>query len=203
MMISSDAVFGLLGVLVGAGLTIGKDVWAHFANQKRVARYLAIRVVCILDKYVEKCVEVVLDDGLSYGQRDEQGCLSPQVKTPPPPDFPIDVDWKSIPPSLMYELLALPNEAESANGAIRFSWDIAGPPDFDEYFEERALRYSDLGLKAADIASRLRKRYDIPALDLGDWKPVERLTEEKTKLAKLQTERASNVEKLMGRGTAE
>ncbi|MBN9591923.1 MAG: hypothetical protein J0I02_06780, partial [Alphaproteobacteria bacterium] len=81
--VSSDAVFGLLGVLIGALLTTGKDIWAYFIGRRSSARYVAIRVVCVLDKYVEECAEVVLDDGLSYGSRDERGYLAPQVDLPP------------------------------------------------------------------------------------------------------------------------
>ena|SRR5438105_541963 len=84
----SQAFFGLTGVVVGALLTLLRDVWSDRRTRKRHARYLAIRVVCILDKYIENCAEVVLDDGLQEGQRDEQGCLQSQVRPPAPPSFP-------------------------------------------------------------------------------------------------------------------
>lgn len=200
--VSSDAVFGLLGVLVGALLTTGKDVWAYFAGRRQVARYLAIRVVCVLDKYVEKCAEVVLDDGLSYGQRDENGYLTPQVALPPAPEFPNDLDWKSIDHTLAYEILSLPNEVASAEGAIAFAWDISGPPDHDEVFEQRILRYAAIGLKAASITDRLRAKFDIPKQDLGDWNPIERMNDEKAKVEKRGAEQAAASAKLMAQGGA-
>lgn len=189
--VSSDAVFGLLGVFTGALLTTSKDIWRHFAGQKRTARYLAIRVVCVLDQYVEKCVEVVLDDGLCYGQRDQNGYLAPQVSLPPAPEFPDDLDWKTIDHALAYEILSIPNEIAAAEGAISFAWDVASPPDFDEAFEERVLRYASIGLKAHGITALLRKRYDLPAQDLGGWNPAERLAEEKTKVEKRNADRAA------------
>src|SRR5207249_1392682 len=80
----SQAFFGLMGVVVGALLALLRDVWSDRRTRKRHARYLAIRVVCILDKYIENCAEVVLDNGLQEGQRDEQGCLQSQVRPPAP-----------------------------------------------------------------------------------------------------------------------
>lgn len=190
------AISGLVGVLIGSLITVAKDVWAHFAGQRRTARYLAIRVVCILDKYVEKCAEVVVDDGLCFGQRDANGYLVPQVKAPDAPAFPVDVDWKSIDPDVMYDLLSLPNEAESANAAIRFAWDIACPPDHDEVFEAQIEHYSGLGLKAAGLAARLRKDYGISAIKYGDWNPIDRMKEEKEKL---NTQRAAAKERMASR----
>lgn len=200
--VSSDAVFGLLGVLVGALLTTSKDIWGYFAGQKRIARYLAIRVVCVLDAYVEKCAGVVLDDGLAYGQRDPNGYLSPQVPLPPAPEFPDDLDWKSIDHALAYEILSIPNEVASAEAAVAFAWDVASPPDFDEAFEERVLRYASIGLKAHSITSRLRNKYGLPAQDFGEWNPVQRLGEEKAKVDKRNADRAAAMNAMMAKGAA-
>jgi hypothetical protein len=120
----SGAVFGLIGVVIGSLLNWFREMLTDWRTRARHARYLAIRVVCVLDKYVGKCAEVVADDGLSYGQRDEQGCLRSQVPTPSPLDFPHDLDWMSIEHTLMYRLLSMPNEAGAANGQDRFHLGI-------------------------------------------------------------------------------
>jgi len=172
----SGAVFGLVGVFVGAVLTAlltwTREVLADRRTRGRAARYLAIRVVCILDKYVERCAEVVSDQG----EPDEQGCLAPQVSSPPPPEFPPDLDWRSIDHALMYRLLSMPNEAEAAASSVAAITEyVAGPPDYAEYFEERQVQYAKLGLAAFVLTEELRKTYGIPALEFGAWNPVDRL----------------------------
>ena len=172
----SAVFFSLIGVVVGALLTLVRDIWADRRTLGRNARYLAIRVVCILDKYVEHCAEVVLDDGLSRGQRDSDGCLRAQVSPPDSPVFPQDVDWKSINPELMYQILSLPNEADAAARRVDAAWEISDPPDFEELFEERQYQYGKLGLTAFALTEEIRKKYRIPTPNLGEWNPVEHLT---------------------------
>jgi hypothetical protein len=171
---------GLTGVFVGSVLSGFRDAWSARRTRAEHARYLAIRVVCVLDRYVGKCAEVVDDDGLSYGQRPNEGYLEAQVRTPDAPKFPDDLDWKSIEQTLAYKLLSMSNEAEAADGRIDFvSEYVAGPPDFDEYFEERRDQYSKLGLAAFTITQKLREKNKLPAQELGEWNPVERLTKAK------------------------
>lgn len=191
----SEAIFGLVGVVVGASITLIKEEWSSWRTRRRHARYLAIRVVCILDKYIGNCVEVVQDDGLCCGQRDKDGCLTPQVSLPAPPVFPEDVDWKSIDHELMYRLLALPNDAEVANCAIGFiSSEVASPPDYEEAFEERHDRYVKLGLKAAEIADEIRQAYGIPRQDQEDWNPIKHLKETNRRIEKLRHDRKKRIE---------
>lgn len=164
--------------IAGALLAIFATFLFSKYDSKRSARYLAIRVTCTLDKYVEDCIEVVYDDGLSYGQRPPDGRLAPQVMAPGPPVFPDDIDWKSIDHELMYEILSFPSDVEAGDNAIAFAWDIASPPDFEEVFEERAFRYAGFGLTAYELTKKLRKKYDIPSKDYQDWDPISKLQEE-------------------------
>jgi hypothetical protein len=172
-----------LSALAGAVIAL---IGTYFLNRKdteRAARYLAIRVVCIFDKYLEDCVSVVKDDGLSYGQRTPEGYLEPQEKSPGAPIFPNDVDWKSIDHSLMYEILSFPSDVEAADRGIAFTWDvIASPPDYEEGFEDRAFHYAQFGLRAYELARKLRKAYKIPAKEYGDWNPVSELEDELKKI---------------------
>lgn len=177
-----EGIFGLVGVVVGSLLTLAQSWLSGRRSRVESARYLAIRVVCVLDKYVETCATVVEDDGLCFGQRNEDGYLEPQVDTPGPPIFPEDVDWKSIDHDLMYRLLSLPNDVDTAASAISFYWDVASPPDFDEYFAERRERFTSIGLKSAKLAKRLRDAYKLPIQQLGDWVPEERLQREQAKI---------------------
>lgn len=178
-----QALFGLIGVAVGAFLGIFRDLLSDWRTRRRNARYLAIRIVCVLDKYVEDCAEVSTDDGLCHGQRDENGYLQAQVPYPAPPSFPQDLDWRSIEHNLMYRLLSIPNEAEAANSKIDFvEQQIAFPPDFEEFFEERQDQYSKLGLNAYALTEELRQQYGIPARQLEVWDPSEHLRKARKEL---------------------
>jgi hypothetical protein len=144
----------------------------------RHGRYLAIRVVCALDTFVNGCGDAVYDDGMMGND----GETVPRESTPNLV-FPNDVDWKSVDPDLMYRALSLPNEITSADKAI--DWvvgQVSGPPDYREFFTERILRYGQLGLSALKLADDLRSRYGIPARNADSWNPRETL-EKKVKEA--------------------
>lgn len=139
------------------------------SQQDRHARYLAIRLVSALDEFVTGCSEVVSDNG----EPNSDGYAISTVKHPAL-TLPDDVDWKAVDPSLMYRAMALPNQVESANRAISFTFTVVAlPPNFDEYFEERKYRFGKLGLQALGLADELRKSFDIPAYDFGapGWHP--------------------------------
>lgn len=172
----TDAIFGLLGVIIGAMITWLQQYWTNKQDITKKARYLAIRVVCILDKYIENCVEVVTDDGLCDGQRTKEGYLVPQVDLPDIPVFPDDIDWKSISYDLMYQILSFPSDIEAADNKIAVITEYAAfPPDYEELFEERVFQYSQLGLKVYELTKKLRKTYQIPDRNYKHWNPVSEL----------------------------
>lgn len=168
----------LFGVIVGA-----VSPWIREAgNNKRQARYLAVRIVCILDEFVDECTSVVGDDGLCFGQNNAEGCLEAQVSQPKTLPLPSDVDWRTIDHHLTYRILALPSRIERDNRAISFAAEHSFPPDYREFFEERQYRYACLGLDVATLTQTLRSAYRIPAQDADKWDPVAYLSEEKSRL---------------------
>jgi hypothetical protein len=84
-----SAISSFLAVLVGTALV--PSVRSYF-SRRQAARYLAIRVVCTLDKYVYDCAMVASD----MGQENYQGVTESQVSAPPTPSYPSDLDWHSI-----------------------------------------------------------------------------------------------------------
>ena len=177
---------GLFGVIVGAVLPWIRDVW----KGKRQARYLAIRVVCLLNEFLDECTNVVSDDGLSSGQRNADGCREPQVSQPKSLVLPSDVDWRSIDHGLMYEILAIPSRVERDNRFISFEIEHSFPPDYAEFFEERQYRYACLGLDVSAISQKLRLAFGIPEQETGEWNPVEYLREVKGKIEDYREGRA-------------
>lgn len=168
------AIIGLIGVLIGAAITVTKDWWFYRVNVKQERAYLAIQITCLLERFVSGCAAVYNDNGTAYGMRDEQGCLQPQVNHPKfePLSLP-DLNWRALPKNLMYDILRLPSEIESSEayiaGVSEFS---AHPPDYEEFFKARKKEYVSLGVKALDIIGRLCDVSGIPKeANDDDWSP--------------------------------
>lgn len=62
------AIFGFIGVIVGALLTGFKERLFRRWDDEKKAHYLAIRVCTILDVFLYDCADVVQDDGTERGQ---------------------------------------------------------------------------------------------------------------------------------------
>lgn len=176
-----EAIFGLVGVVVGSFLTIAKDSVVSWRQRKREGSYSAIRLVCILHEYADYCVDVVQDDGTSHGQpagRTESGeeYYAAQVRQPAPPEYPGDIAWRSLHESLMHQILGLPNKARTTDRYIDGQAEYAAtPPDYSEFFEARQEGYATLGHDALSLAEQLSDEYRITAAhkaELGsDWDP--------------------------------
>jgi hypothetical protein len=171
------ALIGFVGVALGLLASWVKDWLECRRLRNQQATYLAVRVICMLGEYTDKCVKVVQDDGTIMGQaaeRDNQGFehYIPQVALPPAPDFPDDMDWKALDGNLMYRILAFPNLVRSTNEGINFvANEVASPPDYDELFEARWDGYANLGLKAVELVRLLRNKYGLPEDSPNEWNP--------------------------------
>ncbi|KHS45834.1 hypothetical protein [Novosphingobium subterraneum] len=198
----NDAVIGFVGVLVGVVATIGKDFVAYWIGRRNSGRYAAVRIVCILDQFAEKCVDVAGDDGTAEGRpagRTASGeeYYEAQVDPPEPPVFPDDIDWTSISPDLMYRILALPNMALGTERFILAVSEHSFPPGYDELFQARWEGYADLGLEALSIVDALRRKFNLPqssiAIGNPDWDSTKFLRQKKGEVLHLRAaERASN-----------
>lgn len=181
----SQPFWALVGVIVGAFLTIGKDFLFDWRTQSRLRAYAAIRLVCVFDVYAEECADVATDDGEYRREEEGEELRDTSVPNPTLPAFADDIDWKSLDPRLVYRVLNFPIEVAQAERAISFAFsEIAFPPDYEEGFEERQLRYAELGIAAHDIAEALRRKYSLPRVESTEWNPVERLIEVKAKIEK-------------------
>lgn len=172
----SEAIIGLLGVILGGTLAVSKDLVAYIVKRKHNGRYAAVRIISMLYEYAQKCVAVVFDDGTLQGRpagRTEHGeeFYDPQIACPEPPIFPDDIDWRSISFKLMYRILALPNTARETDRYITASAEHAFPPDYDELFVARQEGYASLGLEALDLVEQLRQEFDLPAVPPKFWNP--------------------------------
>lgn len=170
----SAGIFGLLGVILGSLLAGFKDWLTHHLERRDNGRYAAVRLIAILDEYVQGCVSVVSDDGTSEGRpagRTEQGeeFYDPQATTPAPPAFPDDIDWRSISFKLMYRILSLPNNARETDRYIAVSAEHSFPPGYDEVFVARQEGYAHLGLETMNLIKDLRREFRLPDTPKKFW----------------------------------
>jgi len=182
-----SAIAGFLGVLVGTALV----PWIQrYFSRKRAARYLAIRVVCVLDKYVDDCASVAGD----WGRENHEGYSEAEISSPPTPTYPSDIDWHSIDYSDMYDLLALPAVAEKAANVVGGAGEYADAPDYDGFFETRSFEYATLGLKAFELTVKLWNKYRIRELGRTEWDPVEHMKNQLQKVKEIQNKRRAYYE---------
>lgn len=170
------ALFGLIGVVIGAFLTIAKESFFRYQQTKKDAALLSIKVSCELLRFSGKCAEVVGD----HGEPDAHGCFSPRTSVPDFKPESMSVEWKSLPDKLMLDVLDLPFKIEQAKDEIsNVAEYVAGPPDYSEWYEERQLRYAILGLAALDLAVRLRDHAGLQLNEKKDYYPKRYLEEKK------------------------
>ncbi len=187
-----SAIFGLVGVALGAVLTVAREWWFQSRKNRKDAEYLSVLVSCELERYVDGCAEVVGADGLSHGQRDKNGYCAIQVATPKFEPLALGVDWKSLPADLMYEILDFPYMAEVASLKVSVAFEyVATLPDFDEGFEERQFQYATLGIAASQLVTKLRNYAGFPARSIGEWNPVQYMEEQKAAIELQREERAN------------
>lgn len=168
----TNLLVGIIGVILGAFLTLVREYWIDYRARKRKAVYLAIRVTCMLEEFLIDCANVSAD----HGEYDQNGCLYPKVSCPQLSFSSLDVDWQSLPSNLMYEILNFPFSIEVSEKHIANVIDyIANPPDYDEFFKARQYEYSNLGLKAYDLAKELRSKYGLPSKEFAYWNPIEQM----------------------------
>jgi len=163
-----DALIGLLGVIVGGTLVALREWWLTRAERKRESSYSAIRLICILEEYAHKCIDVAGDDGYSEGRparRTEGGedTCEVQVTTPAPLEYPFDIAWRSLNEALMHRVLALSNIARSTDRYVSASAENAFPPYYEEFFEPRQKGYAKLGLTTLRLVDDLRRKHGVSA----------------------------------------
>lgn len=177
--------------------TLGRERSLRRQDNDRRARFLAIRLVTVLEPFVDDCAEYV-------GDRGRKAFQQPPTFTAPLPrlSYPDDVDWTSIDPKLMFRILNLENELDRSSEAVqRVYEESVEPPDyeFDEVLDERRYRFSGLGLEAARIVDDLRELADLDDADWQEtyWNPVEFMTKARREESERRASMEKTVRKLM------
>ncbi|AIO69278.1 hypothetical protein [Burkholderia oklahomensis] len=188
------AVFGIFGVVVGAAMTFARDLWFKSKQDTKEREYLAVRVTSLLERYVAGCVEVVMDDGLHRGEPDEDGVYQAQAEEPKFEPESLPVEWKSLDPGLMYEVLVdFPSRIEHAKACIDNEGEHSFPPEYEEWFEERQYQYADLGRRAVALSVKLRTQAGLPQrpAPAADWNPHQVMANRRDEIDALRAKRAA------------
>ena len=181
-----EAIIGFVGVIVGSMITLAHEIWRFHAHKEKTAYYSAIRIISVLDEYFQHCVDVAFDDGTAMGRptgqtADGQEFNEAQITRPNAPVYSEDVDWKSLPNDLTYEILSLSSLARDTDRFIDVSAEHAFPPDYQEVFDARQTGYAKIGLEVFSVIVKLRDKYGLPQKNHAqwnpDWKPEQRLKE--------------------------
>jgi len=184
--------------LISAGtsfvvLLLGQILWPmikDLRSRRSDATYLAIRVVCVLDQFVEDCASTAIDDG----EENDDGQSIARVTAPAPPTYPSDVNWKSINNILVYKLRSLPASTERVANYVQNAAEDSFGPDNGAWFEARTESYADLGLQAHAMSRELRKQHKLPVVQFLAWDPISRMEDELRKISARHELRAKKFE---------
>ncbi|MEJ6474847.1 hypothetical protein [Pseudoalteromonas piscicida] len=170
---------GIAGVFVGALLTVLRESFNEWRSKRNHARYLAVRVICLLERFISGCFEVVCDNGVE----DQHGCLVISSKAPTIDFDGIDGKWQSLKFDLMYRILDLPNRLNYANEEVSIAAEYGdGAPEYRDAFRVRQYQYALLGIEASELVEILREKYSMPKKSYDTWNPLEKFLEKKAEI---------------------
>lgn len=144
----------LAGALIGALIPA---LVTHFQNKRSredEKGFLAVQVSSALYTYASGCVDVAYD----HGEPDDQGRTFPTVASPILDPLSLDVNWRTIPVSLLDRIFALPAAQRIVNE--RLGWEAEN--DFEYPVLDRQAEYGRIALKALAIAHDLRRSANLP-----------------------------------------
>lgn len=154
---------GLVGVWLGGRWTWKREEERERGREMKEATYLAILVIAYLDRLANACLSVAFDDGTDEGRpAGSQGCWAPTVTPPIFDPLSFDVNWKSLPSDLMYDILGMPYRIEQLGQELINIYEYDSPPDYSEYFWARQHGWAVLGLEVSELAQRLRAHASLP-----------------------------------------
>jgi hypothetical protein len=169
------------GVALGGFVSTATAISIERGRRTREGALAAIRLTVILDRYIENCETSALD----AGEVDADGNYHNRY---PLPDltFPDEIQWTSLPRSLMYAAFRLKVDHDDTDRGLAFIYsEIAVGPDREEYFVEKRVVFPKLGLAAIELLRMLKDLFDVPLTDRSQYDPrdtFERLLAEKKQL---------------------
>jgi hypothetical protein len=163
---SGDYGVSVASGLLGAGLTQCL-VWIREARTSRRSRhYSALRLALMCEHYALDCAS---DIELRTGHHEEGESILPSGMKPPGlPDFPGDIEFRSLPAALVEPVFSLGVEVRFSENTLSYlSEHLDGDELVDEYLQAVANR----GLQAWGLGRTIRKRTGLSTavLNVGEW----------------------------------
>lgn len=159
---------GVVGAVIGH---LANHFISWFKENKQSSperKFVCIELIFLLEDYATKCADVAQDEGEPVGVEGEYESV---IRYPEPIDYSsVKGNWKALNSKIMYEVCSLPVLQKNAIQKINFiGSDSSTPPRHTKYFDARRYWFSVLGLKAAEIADKIREENGFPKSDLGEW----------------------------------
>ena len=136
---------------------------AKKADEERL--FISTELVFVLEKFVEECVQVALDEGAPH--RDNEVYYA-KIKQPELILEGVSGDWRTLPAPNMYRIRELPVLLNEANKYLDDFW-LSGwePPENTAFFQARQYQFARLGIKALILSIRLRRLTGLPPTRLN------------------------------------
>lgn len=163
---------GLATAILNQGIGWWRDSRKDHAVTEREARYLAIRLAVLLERFALDCADSVAAFEMHSEFDGYAGRASGTI--PKLPEFP-DGDWRALNANLLGRCLSLQNEIKLSDGHIGF-WEDVGYRECIP--SECAQQTGKCGYRAWELARDLRGVYELGPFDtknVSQWDFVETL----------------------------
>ena len=148
----------LLGGLLAAGITLFVSGRRQDRDRTRAARYLAIKLIGVFEKYATACGDAVSQN--HDDRRTNPFDYSGLARLPDLSELPDDPDgWRALEPAYSIQAQTFDQQIVSARSIIS---NAAEWGDADEVEKETNRHASELGLRAIDLAAAIRGQYLLP-----------------------------------------
>jgi len=139
----------------------GREVWGERTATERDARYLAIRLAVMLERFALDCAGALSEQDMYTSSKGSAGVA--HYKLPELATYPDEADWKSLRPDLLARVLTLRTELQLSETAIAH-WAEVGDECVPTECNEQCGR---CGYLAWALASELRQNYNLGTFDPG------------------------------------
>lgn len=137
--------------------------------------FISTKLIFILEEFAQRCADVAGDPGELENREGEEPRYVPLYNFPILSFDGIEGNWKSLPPLLMFMTLEIPTILRDVQQQIAQETEHLFPGIDDHYYLRiRGGRITPVGLRAAAVARRLRRKcgfFDSP-LSSDHWSAV-------------------------------
>lgn len=177
---------GLAGV-ISAIINGGVKEFFEWNERKRKARYLALRVSLILERYYHACADRAGDINEYLDSRSNGG--SNEVGLPDLAEYPSDaVSWVYLDQGIADEVLSFPAELSAINEGIYYNVNMDFDPDGPNSEWTLEPLY-EMAFKTISLARRVREAHGLSTQNRTKASEVRLLERQKHFLDKLEARR--------------